>query len=170
MTKAKLLVALAATLALTSVANAKALSDATVTTDTITNLDVSWIFDLDQATGVPETSTASLTHWSAKAEASKSSFLGLVNFYAGAAAGYGSGAKFDFTGLNASSSDVINFSTSDTVHKVTYALSIMQDTAQQNLWTIHLTGVAPVPEPETYAMFLAGLGLMGAIARRRKNG
>ncbi len=28
-------------------------------------------------------------------------------------------------------------------------------------------GVAPVPEPETYAMLLAGLGLMGAIARRR---
>ncbi len=30
-------------------------------------------------------------------------------------------------------------------------------------------GFAPaVPEPETYAMFLAGLGLMGAIARRRR--
>ena len=28
--------------------------------------------------------------------------------------------------------------------------------------------VTPVPEPETYAMFLAGLGLMGAVARRRK--
>lgn len=27
----------------------------------------------------------------------------------------------------------------------------------------------PVPEPETYAMLLAGLGLMGAISRRRKN-
>lgn len=27
--------------------------------------------------------------------------------------------------------------------------------------------VAAVPEPETYAMFLAGLGLMGGIARRR---
>jgi hypothetical protein len=26
---------------------------------------------------------------------------------------------------------------------------------------------APVPEPETYAMLLAGLGLMGAVARRR---
>lgn len=28
--------------------------------------------------------------------------------------------------------------------------------------------VSAVPEPETYAMFLAGLGLMGGIARRRK--
>jgi hypothetical protein len=27
--------------------------------------------------------------------------------------------------------------------------------------------IAPVPEPETYAMFLAGLGLMGFAARRR---
>jgi hypothetical protein len=29
--------------------------------------------------------------------------------------------------------------------------------------------VTAVPEPETYAMFLAGLGLMGTIARRRRN-
>ena len=29
--------------------------------------------------------------------------------------------------------------------------------------------LTPVPEPETYAMFMAGLGLMGFIARRRKN-
>ena len=27
---------------------------------------------------------------------------------------------------------------------------------------------ATVPEPETYAMFLAGLGLMGFVAHRRK--
>ncbi len=32
-----------------------------------------------------------------------------------------------------------------------------------------LPTLAPVPEPESYAMFLAGLGLMGAIARRRKS-
>jgi len=37
-------------------------------------------------------------------------------------------------------------------------------------YTISLsaTPTAPVPEPETYAMMLAGLGLMGFIARRRK--
>lgn len=28
--------------------------------------------------------------------------------------------------------------------------------------------VAPVPEPETYAMMLAGLGLLGVVARRRR--
>lgn len=30
------------------------------------------------------------------------------------------------------------------------------------------SAVTAVPEPETYAMLLAGLGLMGAVARRRK--
>jgi hypothetical protein len=29
--------------------------------------------------------------------------------------------------------------------------------------------ISPVPEPESYAMFLAGLGLMGTIALRRKS-
>ncbi|MBP6422552.1 MAG: PEP-CTERM sorting domain-containing protein [Propionivibrio sp.] len=30
-------------------------------------------------------------------------------------------------------------------------------------------GLAPIPEPETYAMMLAGLGLLGFVARRRKH-
>ena len=28
--------------------------------------------------------------------------------------------------------------------------------------------VSPIPEPETYAMFLAGLGMMAVMAHRRK--
>jgi hypothetical protein len=28
--------------------------------------------------------------------------------------------------------------------------------------------LAPVPEPETYGMMLAGLGVLGLLARRRK--
>jgi hypothetical protein len=37
-----------------------------------------------------------------------------------------------------------------------------------NQWTQDVAISTPVPEPETYAMLLAGLGLMGAVARRRK--
>lgn len=36
-----------------------------------------------------------------------------------------------------------------------------------NNW-LAVTPAPPVPEPETYAMLLAGLGLIGSIARRRK--
>jgi hypothetical protein len=32
----------------------------------------------------------------------------------------------------------------------------------------HYVPTAPVPEPETYAMLMAGFGVMGAVARRRK--
>lgn len=35
-------------------------------------------------------------------------------------------------------------------------------------WGSYLVRIAPVPEPETYALFLAGLGLMGVAARRSK--
>lgn len=36
-------------------------------------------------------------------------------------------------------------------------------------WKVNAVAVTtPVPEPETYAMMLAGLGLMGSVARRRK--
>ena len=36
--------------------------------------------------------------------------------------------------------------------------------------TIGISAAAPVPEPETYAMMLAGMSLLGFMARRRKNG
>ncbi|MFZ2971448.1 MAG: PEP-CTERM sorting domain-containing protein [Ferribacterium limneticum] len=35
-------------------------------------------------------------------------------------------------------------------------------------WKWQAPAVMPVPEPETYAMFMAGLGLIGFIARRRR--
>jgi hypothetical protein len=47
-------------------------------------------------------------------------------------------------------------------------------------WSVHLSGVddangpgpspSPIPEPSTYALMLAGLGVVGAVARRRKQG
>jgi len=42
---------------------------------------------------------------------------------------------------------------------------------QDGQWRFSLSvaQTAPIPEPETYAMFLAGLAMMGAMARRRKS-
>ena len=37
-----------------------------------------------------------------------------------------------------------------------------------NQFTLALTGVSPVPEPETYALRVAGLGLVGFIELRVK--
>lgn len=39
---------------------------------------------------------------------------------------------------------------------------------QTNFDNVSLTAVAAIPEPETYAMFLAGLGLLGFASRRRQ--
>lgn len=52
---------------------------------------------------------------------------------------------------------------------------VYTDSMTLNIWkdvnnnTQDLAVFAPVPEPETYAMMLAGLGLMGFVARRRKS-
>jgi len=44
--------------------------------------------------------------------------------------------------------------------------------AMGNAFSVHLSGVdtatAPVPEPETFAMLLAGLGVMAGVARRKR--
>jgi hypothetical protein len=54
-----------------------------------------------------------------------------------------------------------------------WQVNIAQNTLVGNIPTIIYSAelaavaVAAVPEPETYAMFLAGLGLMGVVARRR---
>ena len=42
------------------------------------------------------------------------------------------------------------------------------DNPSTGIYGLVEVNMAPVPEPETYAMLLAGLGLMGFMARRRK--
>ena len=41
-------------------------------------------------------------------------------------------------------------------------------TANEGSGTTSLFSITPVPEPETYAMLLAGLSLIGLAARRRR--
>lgn len=54
----------------------------------------------------------------------------------------------------------------DSSLKLFYFDSFQPDNTGSIIADINVTAV---PEPETYAMFLAGLGLMGFVARRRKN-
>ena len=84
-----------------------------------------------------------------------------------------SGSGYSLTGGNFTG-------TSANSNVVTYANSMLGNlsgtiTMTANVWaqdnpgtTQDLVVFAPVPEPETYAMMLAGLGLMGFVARRRK--
>ena len=55
--------------------------------------------------------------------------------------------------------------------KNTFSFTYVPLTGTQGIndeaWGLQSASIAAVPEPETYAMFLAGLGLMGAVARRR---
>lgn len=63
----------------------------------------------------------------------------------------------DFTGTN------LDFSSPHL--KVTFLTNIGDATATGSLLSQNM---APVPEPETYALMLAGLSAMGLVARRRK--
>ena len=65
--------------------------------------------------------------------------------------------NLDFTGALAAGA------TADAVFKISPF-----DPGAGNTTTFQLTQVPSIPEPETYAMFMAGLGLMGFMARRRK--
>ena len=73
-------------------------------------------------------------------------------------------ASNNFYGFTGISFDRIHIDTTS-VEGVSYILDNLQVAS-----SFDGSPVTQVPEPESYAMFMAGLALMGFIARRRKNG
>lgn len=51
-----------------------------------------------------------------------------------------------------------------------YGYGLIHDQDGESIWISSNEFDSHTPEPESYAMFLTGLGLMGFIARRPKNG
>lgn len=108
-----------------------------------------------------------------------------TNGYAGAALAYGTnvGGQLNFnnsgTAANGSYADGLNLMKVVANASGTAAASFLPyavNGVSVRAWLDTTVGsatygqlmIAAVPEPETYAMLLAGLGLMGAIARRRR--
>lgn len=65
--------------------------------------------------------------------------------------------------------DFASLSFSNLLSPATYYLNVIGSTSANSASYSGNINISPVPEPETYAMMLAGLGLLGFSARRRKN-
>lgn len=172
--KSKSLVLVAALAALYGAqAHATAFSTPIVTQDTATNLAVSWTWDTSLASAIGEYSFAStLTNWSAAAYGEKTTtgrFTTSPKYEISIAAdGNPSAISFEYEAGSTANNLGIHFVNSAIIGIRTYTLSIDQNTPNTTQWDVMLTGVTAVPEPESYAMLLAGLGLMVTIARRRR--
>ncbi|GAA5175786.1 hypothetical protein GCM10025771_08900 [Niveibacterium umoris] len=157
----------------------------TVITDTATNLKVQWSWDLVNASSsLSLLSDPKLTNWTVSLAAfNKSVTIPDIGSFSLLAAGVdaqhvtaphsGDAATGDLYKYVWTQSNIGTFSTSATTllshpgaHSDTYTFESVR-TGGSNV-TFTLSAVHAVPEPETYAMLLAGLGVIGATARRRR--
>ena len=56
------------------------------------------------------------------------------------------------------------------VYRLYFGSTVLPPTFSNSLTVDNVTVAAVVPEPETYAMMLAGLGALGMMSRRRRLG
>lgn len=109
-----------------------------------------WTFTLD---------TASLVSFGA--QQSFSALSSAIQNFSGVLVGYGPLAL-------ATSANQANLSWSGTLAAGTYSVSISGLSAAKNTQYTTTLAATPVPEPETYALLMAGLGVIGFVASRRK--
>jgi hypothetical protein len=64
--------------------------------------------------------------------------------------------------------DHSSFTFSESLAGGDYSFTVYGDQPLVSTGYYDMTVSVPIPEPETYAMLLAGLGLLGVVARRRK--
>jgi hypothetical protein len=156
-------------------AHASSFSNVVVNKDSATALDVLWTWDWSGAPkGInnADLSTPSLTFWSAEASGyrDESNRTGKKTYFLNVTAGPAIfGYEYDSGLTTGKPNQVTSFYDSATIGGRTYTLSITQG-ASANSLSANLVATAPVPEPESYAMFLAGLGLVGVITTRRRRG
>lgn len=93
-----------------------------------------------------------------------------TEFAIGSFAASGSGGSFPGS-VDLSLVEYANYQTLNAAGPLgsgTYSVHVTGTSKRANTIYSFTVDVAPVPEPETYALLLAGLGVVGAVARRRK--
>ena len=142
-------------------ANTSSFSVLAAPVDTATRLDISWNWDSSQATGLTDTSTPTLTNWTAKATGVLLDDYYLMKVFAGSGS-----SPFEYKSSTGTDANILSVHDTKTIGTHTYTLDISK-AASSSIWNAHLTGVAPVPEPGEWALMMSGLGLIGFMVRRR---
>jgi hypothetical protein len=133
--------------------------------DSATNLDISWSWYIDNSPAGPVTSSPALNYWSAYVTGEK---IG-TKYFLDVGAGYSpSSASFEFeAGIWQKNFGQMAYSSTEVISGRTYAVEIATNPNNSHVWDVHLTGVAPVPEPGEWALMLSGFGLIALMVRRR---
>jgi hypothetical protein len=116
----------------------------------------SWVLSFD-LTGF----SASSASFVGKFAADNSAVAKLNGVEIGTSSGFSSFSDFSATSGFNSGINTLEFLVTNTGQNGGNPTGLRVEFTQSNV-------VSAVPEPETYALMLAGLGLMGAVARRRK--
>lgn len=157
----------------------------TVITDTLTNLKLQWTWNLaTAASSLDFFSTPQLKHWDVDLSAAKetitlpaigsfSLLAASINAQHVAAPHSGdaaSGSLFKYTWAESNTPAFTTAYSETLTHPGSHSdLYTFESVRSGGDVTFTLTAVHAVPEPEAYAMMLAGLGLVGAAARRRRS-
>ena len=73
------------------------------------------------------------------------------------------------SGAAASGTTTGSFSSAVSPYSLTIGVAISRSSAGTSTGDLNFQ-VTPIPEPETYALMMAGLGALGFVARRRQRG
>lgn len=126
-------------------------------------------FGFNTALGISAANIVAPTGWTLKTVKNQDGFGNFTDIADATGQDRADPLMFSITGISGDTPmDYVNFSTGNPGEGSVYFAAHVAGLSTQ-VTSGYFGGSAPVPEPETYAMLLAGLGLVGFAARRKLN-